>query len=399
MTTTLDKEVIIIGSGISGISTLDQILTAKPNSDIMVLDAGKIPGKGSEQYFSGTNCAQMVCTSYESDRETYEEAIGKSGANRFIQSAQEGAGILLNRAKSLDPSLILQQKGAIMVAKDAEDAQWLREELGNYQGANLSSKGMRIVPAAEVNLEFRTQPRNSRYAFRDGLYFPTDFTIDASRYTSTLAGEHMSKPNVNFEQVYVQKVTQDKGYATVHTDRGDITARQVVIAAGAAGAQMFSPLESVLEGHTSYIAVFPFDGTSTPNGWNTKDTYEYWTASGDGTIRIGGQDNKVKGTKYASEFAQHNLENIKRFARNHFGITASPIDQIWGVWTATPDEMPVIGQLSQSVYVIDGCNGMGLSTLSHGATLMPGIMGAAPLTAAQQPFVKLYDPSRASLRN
>jgi hypothetical protein len=69
---------------------------------------------------------------------------------------------------------------------------------------------------------------------------------------------------------------------------------------------------------------------------------------------------------------------------------------VYGVYGETPDHLPLVGRThggSAIVYVV-GCNAWGQASMSYAASLVPGLLGAADLTAEQRDMARLLAVSR-----
>jgi glycine/D-amino acid oxidase-like deaminating enzyme len=71
----------------------------------------------------------------------------------------------------------------------------------------------------------------------------------------------------------------------------------------------------------------------------------------------------------------------------------------YGVYSETPDAVPLVGQVSphSRVCYLLGCNALGQAVLSYAATLVPGLLGYRDLTDPEREAMELMSVRRFSL--
>jgi glycine/D-amino acid oxidase-like deaminating enzyme len=385
-----ELEVLIIGGGLSGVSTAYH-LKQQGLDDIMIVEAGKI-GIGSDETLSGSNgpkLSKIICTIFDTDYEVECDIVGDDMTRKFLDVAYAGVKLQVSLAEKLNPDIV-RKNGTILVAHGIQK-KWLKREIELYPEEYTIF--FRDVSIDELGKLYGAK----KSAFDGGICMPHDALIDPS-YVNLLA----KKTNCEIvEGTKVIKLKHEDDGIVVYTDiAGGIKARYVVNATNG-----FFPdknLKGLLKQKWCYILSFEDIGEDTPNAWEFSEDYHYWVRQ-DNIMHVGGDDIKFEKTyPRASRFYDKAITRLKEWAYNKFPHLkdARIIQEHYGVYSVTSDEMPIVGNFDDTPHLfhIVGCNGRGQSTLSFCSSLMPGIMGYQIMTDEELEYSRVVNPDRTSLR-
>jgi len=384
-----DLEVLIMGGGLSGVSTAYHLAKAGVK-DIMLVESGKI-GIGSDEMLSGSNgprFSKIISTSYENDYETDCMAVGEDKTISFLDLSYKGTKMQIDIARQLDPAIV-RQNGTILVGHGIQK-KWLMQEIGYYP--EKYKKSFREVSIDELVEVFGAK----RTAFQSGIFMPDDAVIDPS-YVKLLSQKCDS---IIAEGTKITKLVEEEDGVRVYTDTaGNIKARYVVNATN--GFYTDSNLRGRLKQKWSYMFSFEDPGKNTPNSWEFAQKYHYWVRQ-DNITHVGGSD-MIFEKKHArtGRFQEQAMAKLKKWAYTKFPHLEGKkiLQEHYGVFATTPDEIPIVGRFSDNsrIFYIVGCNAKGQSTLTYCASLMPGIMGYKKMTKEEQEFANLLSPIRQSI--
>lgn len=391
-----DLEVLIIGGGFSGTSVAYQLAEQGINS--MIVESGKVC-TGSDNMLNGTTGPNipthsgMITTSFDSFYEDFSKINGKKRAKTFLELTKAGCEMLKSIAKKLNPNLI-RELGSLPVG---HGSQWqhIQNEYKIYK--KLGKDDVELYSRKDIIVDIYG---NKETAFDGGIFHSKDAILNKRGYIKTLLEKYQKKITI-VENTRVTDVKETKDNVLVKTDnRGEITADHVVFATN--GFYTDKNLEGLLKKKWTFIICYEDEGPNTPNSWTEADFYHYWTRQ-DGTLLIGGEDKFVKKDNvryYVNE--QKVLKRLENWANKKFPRLKGkrPIAVHYGITAKTFDKAPIVGKFfedSRICYIV-GCNAMGQTILTYGASLIPGILDYRKLDDSQKKFVDFLSPRRETLR-
>ncbi len=392
-----DIKVAIIGGGLSGLSA-SYHLANKGITEQILIEAGKI-GRGTDDMISGTNSvltpshSKMITLTYASDYETFAEKNGEESAKKYLNLSSSGCEMQKLIAKKLNPSIV-RELGSIVVGKGQEfDA--LKRDQKNYAKIGYN---MNYLSKEDISDIYKI----NKNSFDGGFLIKQDAAINIFEYLNLLSKDVSKKGVIIAENTKVAGIKEYEDRVEIETDKNErITAENAVIATN--GFYKDENLEGLLERWWTFAVCYDNYGTNTPNSWEISDIYFYW-ARQDNVLMIGGQDKKVINDNfrfYSNE--QEEMKKLIKWANDNFPETygKSPIASHFGVSADTKDEIPIIGKFSDKsrICYIVGCNSVGQSTLSYGASLIPYFINAKlNMDDKQKSLAEFVSPKRKSLK-
>jgi glycine/D-amino acid oxidase-like deaminating enzyme/nitrite reductase/ring-hydroxylating ferredoxin subunit len=218
------------------------------------------------------------------------------------------------------------------------------------------------------------------------------------RYLSALGQTIPGDGSAIFENTRVHDI-EESHVRQVHTDRGTIFARDVIVAANVPILNRFLMQTKIAAYRTYAIAARVRNSWDKDYlFWDTADPYHYIRRehiNGIDYLIVGGQDHKT-GQEAHTDISYQKLED---YARERFEIESVPYR--WSGQIIEPvDGLPFIGRnsMSQHIFVSTGYSGTGMTFGTIGGMLTSDlILGKA------NPWEKLYDAKRmkplASVKN
>ena len=241
--------------------------------------------------------------------------------------------------------------------------------------------------------------------FHCAIYFPNDAVIDSSFYAKTLLNYVSQKSNGRTKFLAnsrMEKVTETGSTITVQLESGGVySAKHIVMSTGAL--HRHAPLHGIIKPCYSYLVHVP---TKEKEPCQTSANFFTWGFTHDwcytnGNVRISGEDHF---SAYKPSKVHERCANLSRWTLQQYGCTIdekliASCPQQYGVYSETPDMVPLIGTLggenSRVCYLL-GCNAWGQTILSYCSSLVPGLLGYRELTPVELDAMKLVSIRRFS---
>jgi glycine/D-amino acid oxidase-like deaminating enzyme/nitrite reductase/ring-hydroxylating ferredoxin subunit len=371
-------DVCIVGAGIAGLMTAYAL--ARAGRKVVVIDDGPIGGGET-----GRTTAHLV--NALDDRYFEIEAMhGEAGA----RIAAESHTAALDRFESIIRTEGIacgfeRVDGYLFLGPD-DDARTLDLELAAAHRAGLAD--VRKLARAPISA-FDTGPC---------LVFPNQAQLHALRLLTGLVRCIARDGGEIYCRSHVNEISDGSPASVKTTDGHTVTARDLVIATNA-------PVNDWVKMHTkqasyrTYVvsARIPKGSVERTLLWDTNEPYHYVRlASGidgpDDILIVGGEDHK---TGQEERSPGERFAAVERWTRERYPMVGS-FEHRWSGQIIEPiDYMGFIGinPGSDHVYIITGDSGNGMTNAAVAGMLLTDL-----IAGRENPWAKLYDPSRISLR-
>ncbi|MEJ7692127.1 FAD-binding oxidoreductase [Daejeonella sp.] len=346
-------DVIIIGSGIVGLSAALHLKTKSPALRICILEADFLPSGAS------TKNAGFAC--FGSISEALDE-INSGGEDNFLQLVEmRWKGLLKLRRNLGDASISFKQYGGYEIFKESEEtfAQDCIEEIDHLNKLIQPIVGKHDIYAvsnakiAEFGFSGITQLIENRY----------EGQIDTGKMMSSLIAKVAGIGVQIFNSCRVDSVENEGVRHTVKTNHGDFDAKSVIIATNAFAKELLPELD-VVPGRGQVLVTAPIDNLKVKGAFHYNRGYTYFRNI-DNRILLGGFRNLNYDVEQTSEpgvtdVIQTALENL---LRDTILPGQNPmIEHRWsGVMGFGPELSPVVKEIRAGLYCAVRCSGMGIS--------------------------------------
>jgi glycine/D-amino acid oxidase-like deaminating enzyme len=304
-----------------------------------------------------------------------------------MSATKEGLTIQKSLAKSLD-----QHAGDLV------------KELGSfYVGYQDDEEGLRLeydfflsLGACCADLQWYDREKLQRVegcpsSFHCAIFFPADAIIDSSSYAKLLLRQFNATIMMNTRVVDVADHAADG--AVVKLDTGvTLKTKHVVMATG--GLYQVPRLNGLISPCYSYLVHVPTGDVSC----DVSSNFFTWGFSHDwcftnGKVRTSGEDHF---SAYKAPKVKERCANLIEWTRQQYdckeGIEPDSVAQQYGVYSDTPDYVPLVGTLQDesAICYLLGCNAWGQTILSYASSLVPGILGYEPMSESQRDNLNLF---------
>jgi glycine/D-amino acid oxidase-like deaminating enzyme/nitrite reductase/ring-hydroxylating ferredoxin subunit len=383
LTHDIRTSVCIVGAGIAGMTTA--YLLARAGRAVVVIDDGPIGGGET-----GRSTAHI--TAALDDRYSNIEKLHGEEGSRVAAESHTAA---INRIESIasleDIDCDFERVDGYLFLGGGDDRKVLEEELKAAHGAGLSD--VELLDRAPVK-SFDSGP---------ALRFPRQAQFHPVKYLNGLARAIVRDGGQLYSDTHAESI-QDGEPAKVTTSDGHvITADSVVVATN-------SPVNDWVIIHTkqyayrTYVIAARIPRGSIPRGlyWDTLDPYHYIRLQEvdplldprrrEELLIVGGEDHKTGQANDADE----RFKRLEEWTRQRFPAIGN-VDFRWSGQIMEPvDYMGFIGRnpgTDQHIFIATGDSGNGITNGT-----VAGILLTDLILGRKNPWSKLYDPSRVTLR-
>jgi glycine/D-amino acid oxidase-like deaminating enzyme/nitrite reductase/ring-hydroxylating ferredoxin subunit len=375
--------VCVIGAGIAGMTTA--YLLARAGRAVVVIDDGEIGGGET-----GRTTAHITAA-LDDLYSKIEKLHGEEGA----RVAAESHVAAINKIESIsaleDIDCDFERVDGYLFLGDGKDRGVLQRELAAAYRAGLTD--VELIERAPIT-SFETGP---------ALRFPRQGQFHSLKYLNGLARAIVRDGGQLYSATHANSI-QDGEPAKITTSEGHvITADNIVVATN-------SPVNDWVILHTkqaayrTYVIAARIPRGSIPRAlyWDTTDPYHYIRlhevdplidpSRREELLIVGGEDHKT-GQEHDPE---ERFRCLEEWTRKRFPMIGK-VDFRWSGQIMEPvDYMAFIGKnpgTDQHIFIVTGDSGNGIT---HGT--VAGILLTDLILGRENPWSKLYDPSRVTLR-
>jgi glycine/D-amino acid oxidase-like deaminating enzyme/nitrite reductase/ring-hydroxylating ferredoxin subunit len=365
-------DVVIIGSGIAGISTAYEL--AIRGRDVIVVDRGSIAGGITAR--TSAHLAPL-CDDLTS---AMIKLRGEETSRAFYQSQAQAVDRIeeIQKRESIDCDF--RRLDGYLFQALGTDSRMIDEELDAVRKVGAPVHRLVGVPLAGCDKQH-------------ALRYPRQATFHPLKYLKGLAEAVEAKGGMFHPETTVQKIEErDDGLVVVTTDRGTVTAKAAVVATNSPIIDTFA-LHTKMAPYRTYAMAFSIARGAIPDAlyWDTLDPYHYVRLQpGEGRtdyLIVGGADHKTG----EADDAEVRFEAIEAWARNLVPALKEITHRWSGQVLDTIDYAAFIGRNpgNTNVYVHTGDSGQGMT---HGVA--GSLLNAALIAGEKAPWQEVYEPTR-----
>lgn len=374
---------MIVGAGIAGMTTA--YLLARAGRAVVVIDDGPIAGGET-----GRTTAHITAA-----LDDYYHEIEKLHGEEGARTAAESHTAAINRIEAIasleDIDCDFERVDGYLFLGPGDDRKLLERELKAAHRAGLVD--VELVERVPVD-SFDSGP---------ALCFPRQAQFHPLKYLNGLARAIMRDGGQLFSGARAQTIEDGEPAKVTTADGRVITADRIVVATN-------SPVNDWVILHTkqaayrTYVIAARIPRESVPRGlyWDTADPYHYVRlqevdplvnpSRTEELLIVGGEDHKTG----QADDADERFRRLEEWTRQRFPMIQN-IDFRWSGQIMEPvDYMAFIGKnpgSDQHIFIATGDSGNGIT---HGT--IAGILLTDLIMGKKNPWSKLYDPSRVTLR-
>jgi glycine/D-amino acid oxidase-like deaminating enzyme len=355
-------DVVVIGAGLTGALVADA-LTARGLA-VIAIDK-RNPGHGSTS-------ASTALLQYELDTHLVDltEELGRKRAVDAYRACLAGVRAIGRLARGLGEDVGFSRRPSLYYASRARDAKSLRNEAAARRRSGLPCEVLDATAVSGI-VDFKAPI---------ALWSDTAAEVDPWRLTHSLLDRCATRDFSLYGKTQATRIAATRSHVEVHTDRGRVRGRNVIIATGYE-AERFLPAR-VARLHSTFAVVT--EPVQSFHGWGKRcliwessRPYFYARTTPDARIMAGGEDVPFRDPAHRDALVNGKARKLFRKLRRLFPrIEIEPAYAWAGTFGETEDALPFIGAhpgLDRRVFF----------ALGYGANGMPASAIAAEILTAQ----------------
>ena len=367
----VDAQVCVIGGGFAGLATAIGLIE-RGVRDVVIVE-GETVGHGA----SGRN-GGFVFGGFSLDNAQLLADLGSAGARAMYDLTREAVSTIRRRIKRYGIACDAVEGGVLL-------ANWFDDDAILRKRQEFMAREFDVHWRLLSHDELGAWTRSRRYA--GGLLEPDAFHFHPLKYARGLAAVIERAGGRIFEQSRVRKIVAHAspgGGHDVHTSRGVVHARHVVVAGGGYLRGLSAPLERAMLPIATYVmATEPLGATRLSDSipgraaiYDTRFSFDYYRALPDTRILWGGRISILdRGAEPIARLLKRDL--CKVYPELH----DVKVDYAWGgLMSYASHQMPQVGQLPDGTWHALGFGGHGVGpTTAAGELIADAIAGGTPI--------------------
>jgi gamma-glutamylputrescine oxidase len=348
-----NADVIIIGSGLVGLSAALHLKKSEPSLNVLVLERGFLPS-GASTKNAGFACFGTVSEQLESLQHSSEEEVARlvNYKWRGLQRLRQNLG---------DINIDYQQHGGyeLFMADEKSHADRQIEKIPYLNNLLKQAIGADNIYSVANNkiADFGFDKVNRI------IYNPFEGQIDTGKMMRALLTKVYDAVILVLNSCSVTGIEQQDNGIQLITSQGNFKAGKVILATNAFANQLFPELK-VIPGRGQVLVTKPIGGLRFKGTYHFNQGY-YYFRNINNRILFGGGRNLDFEAEATWEFGQ--TEKVKQQLITYLNEVILPgqkveIDYWWsGIMGFGEDISPIVKQVEPNVFCAVRCNGMGVA--------------------------------------
>jgi gamma-glutamylputrescine oxidase len=348
-----NADVIVIGSGLVGLSAAAHLKKREPQLKVLVLERGFLPTGASTKNAGfacfGTASEQLEYLKKASEKEVIDLVNYKW---RGLQKLRENLG---------DENIDYQQHGGyeLFMDHEAEKAKSCIDQLDKLNKLLQPAIGKQtIYSVADKKIVDFGFAKISHM-----VYNPFEGQIHTGKMMRALLNKAYKLGVLVLNGCEILQVESGSNHVNLKTSQGNFKTNKVILATNAFANQLFPDLK-VIPGRGQVLVTKPITGLKLKGTYHFDDGY-YYFRNINNRILFGGGRNLDFTTEQTWDFGQ--TEIVKNKLANYLKEVILPghpfeIDYWWsGIMGFGEDIKPIVKQVEPNIFCAVRCNGMGVA--------------------------------------
>ena len=347
-----DADVIIIGSGLVGLSAALHLKKQQPALKVLVLERGFLPTGAS------TKNAGFACFGTASEQLAAIKRSSEEDVLRLVDYKWRGLQRL--RQNLGEENIDYQQYGGyeLFFDNETEQAQCCLSQTDYLNHLLKPVTGKPVYSSADgkiADFGFKTVSRM--------IYNPFEGHIHTGKMMRTLLHKVYDEDVLVLNNCSVERIEHDNKHISLVTSQGNFRAKKVILATNAFANQLFPGLK-VIPGRGQVLVTKPVADLKLKGTYHFDEGY-YYFRNIDGRVLFGGGRNLDLKAEETWDFGH--TDAVKNKLIQYLNELILPgqnaeVDYWWsGIMGFGDDITPIVKQVEPNVFCAVRCNGMGIA--------------------------------------
>jgi len=348
-----NADIIIIGSGIVGLSAALHLKQQQPGLKVLVLERGFLPTGAS------TKNAGFACFGTVSEQVAYLQEAPEEEVARLVNYKWRGLQRL--RENLGDANIDYHQHGGYELFMDDEVA------MGDERIEQIPYINNLLKNAiGQPDIYAVANAKIAAFGFKGVsrmIYNPFEGQLHTGKMMRALLNKVYNLGVLVLNGCEIQKIEKEATHISLYTSQGNFTAGKVILATNAFANQLFPELK-VVPGRGQVLVTKPIPNLKLKGTYHFDEGY-YYFRNIDNRILFGGGRNIDFNSEETWEFGH--TEVVKAKLTHYLKEMILPgqdveIDYWWsGIMGFGDDISPIVKQLEPNIFCAVRCNGMGVA--------------------------------------
>jgi gamma-glutamylputrescine oxidase len=348
-----NADIIIIGSGLVGLSAAHNLKKNHPSLKVLVLERGFLP-TGASTKNAGFACFGSLSEQLATLQYSTEEEVA-----RLVNYKWRGLQRLRNMLGD-DAIQYYQYGGYELIMDDQRDTADARlSQIGRVNKLLENSIG-------KTDTYSTADDKIKAFGFKGVahmIYTPWEGQLHTGKMMRALLNKVYQQDVLILNDCSVEKIEEADGHVHILTSRGVFRAGKVILATNAFAKQLFPEL-NVIPGRGQVLVTKQIEGLKLKGTYHFDEGY-YYFRNIDNRVLFGGGRNLDFKTEETWEFGQ--TEAVKTKLVNYLEEVILPgqkfeVDYWWsGIMGFGEEIAPIVKEVDPNIYCAVRCNGMGVA--------------------------------------
>jgi len=347
-----EADIIVIGSGLVGLSAALHLKKREPALKVLVLERGFLPTGAS------TKNAGFACFGTVSEQLA---VIGRSSEDEAVRLVDyKWRGLQRLRQNLGDENIDYKQHGGYELFMDgeAEQAEYCLSQIDQLNQLLKPVTGGTVYSVADAKIAGFGFNQVNRM-----IYNPFEGHIHTGKMMRTLLNKVYERDVLVLNNCSVEHIEQEDGHVSLITSQGNFRSGKVILATNAFANQLFPGLK-VTPGRGQVLVTKPVADLKLKGTYHFNEGY-YYFRNIDNRVLFGGGRNLDLKAEETWDFGH--TEAVKNKLEQYLNEVILPgqhagIDYWWsGIMGFGEDITPIVKQIEPNVFCAVRCNGMGVA--------------------------------------
>lgn len=346
-------DVIIVGSGLVGLSAALQLKKKEPALKVLVLERGFLPSGAS------TKNAGFACFGTISEQIAFLERSSENEVLRMVDYKWRGLQRLRQNLgdKAID---YLQYGGYELFLADEEE-----QAVASLDALTYFNKLLQSV-VGETDIYAASDAKIADFGFKDVrhiIFNPFEGQIHTGKMMRALLQKVYEKDVLVLNNCSVSSITSNESNVLLTTSQGEFRSSRVILATNAFAQQLYPGLE-VTPGRGQVLVTKVIPGLKLAGTYHFKEGY-YYFRNIDGRVLLGGGRNIDFSAEQTWNFGH--TEKVRQQLMHYLKNVILPdtpfeIDYWWsGIMGFGEQISPIVKEVESHIFCAVRCNGMGVA--------------------------------------
>jgi len=348
-----NADVIIIGSGIVGLSAALHLKQQQPNLKVTVLERGFLPSGAS------TKNAGFACFGTLSEQIEYLKRSSEEEVLRLVDYKWRGLQRL--RENLGDNNIDYHQYGGYELFMDNEAAK-AEEALDHLTYFNDLLK--QVIGSADIYSV--AEAKIADFGFNGisrMIYNPYEGQIHTGKMMRTLLNRVYAEGVLVLNDCSVNAINHSSDHVSLSTSQGNFKTTKVILATNAFAAQLYPELD-VIPGRGQVLVTKPIPGLKLKGTYHFNEGYYYFRNIDNRILFGGGRNIDFKKEQTWNFGHTEQVKDQLTAYLNEMILPGQPveIDYWWsGIMGFGEEISPIVKEVQPNVFCAVRCNGMGVA--------------------------------------